>query len=204
MKVQETVGAIAVDENGEVVFLKREYYGQGMVFKDWDAYLNRPDDPCYVAELSDAVYTANSFLEICNGQKEFADELFEEVDWQHPETLKEDWLRAEEWVECERCGSLVNYGDGCNDKACPNCGKPVEEPDRTWRDEYEDCGDGPHRYIQPEESREDAGTYEVVFDVEEKRYYCIIQAVSMDEALGIFFRNHDTVRYTDVCDHMEI
>lgn len=31
-----------------------------------------------------------------------------------------------EWVECEGCGKIINYGDGCNDTKCPNCGKAVE------------------------------------------------------------------------------
>ena len=64
---------------------------------------------------------------MCNCQEEFADELFEEVDWQHPETLMVDWFVNNEWVRCEKCGRLINYGDGCNDKKCPSCGWEVKE-----------------------------------------------------------------------------
>ena len=33
--------------------LMREYYRQGWIFKDEEAFLNRPDAVCYVPELSD-------------------------------------------------------------------------------------------------------------------------------------------------------
>lgn len=116
----------SIEENDGDYIIKREYYRQGMVFKDEDAYRNRKNEPCYVPELSDFVYTGTDFLEMCNGQQDFADELFEGVDWQHPETLIDDWFKNDEWVQCEQCGMLINYGDGCNDKKCPNCGKEVE------------------------------------------------------------------------------
>lgn len=90
------------------------------------AYTNRKNEPCYITELSDSVYTED-FLNICLGKQDLADELFEGVDWQQPETLMEDWLRNNECVICKGCGKLVNYGDGCNDKKCPYCGKEVGE-----------------------------------------------------------------------------
>ncbi len=120
------VGGIVVDSNGNVTDIYREYYRQGKIFKDEDAYHNHKDKPCYIPELSIHVYTGNDFLELCKGQQEFADELFEGVDWQHPESLMEDWMRSNEWVLCE-CGNIVNYGDGCNDTRCPKCGKVIEQ-----------------------------------------------------------------------------
>ena len=47
------------DENGEGEKIVREFYGQGHIFKDEDAFYHRPDDPCYIPELSDTVYTRN-------------------------------------------------------------------------------------------------------------------------------------------------
>lgn len=38
----------------------------------------------------------------------------------------EDWFVNNEWVRCEKCGRLINYGDGCNDKKCPSCGWEVK------------------------------------------------------------------------------
>ena len=85
---RKPVGKCRVDDNGKIMELEREYFRQGMVFKDFEAYYNRTNDPCYVPELSDAVYTADSFLDMSNGQKEMADEFFEACDRQHPESLK--------------------------------------------------------------------------------------------------------------------
>lgn len=116
----------SIKENDGEYTIDRGFYRQGWVFKDEDAYRNRKSEPCYVPELSDTVYTGEDFLRISHDQQEFADELFEGVDWQHPETLLEDWLCNDEWVICEGCGKLIDYGDGCNDKKCPNCGKEVD------------------------------------------------------------------------------
>ena len=106
--------------------IDRQWYGQGMVFKSWEAYHERPDDPCYVPEGTDSVYSAADFLQMCNGQKEFADELFEGVDWQHPETLLEDWEVNVEWERCERCGTLIDMGNEAVER-CPKCGKDMGE-----------------------------------------------------------------------------
>lgn len=76
-----------------------------------------------------------------------------------------------------------------------------------WENEYFDNGDGLFRYL----NREDDGTppgklgrYEIVFDFKEQRYYCFVDAINMDEALGIFFTNHNTVTYKNVIETMEI
>ena len=76
-----------------------------------------------------------------------------------------------------------------------------------WKDEYWDDGEMLYRDIDREDDgtpREEIGRYEVVFDIEGKRRYCYIDAINMDEALGMFFRNHDTVTYKDIVDHMEV
>ena len=124
------IGLCGIDEAGKPK-IKREFFRQGYVFKSWDAYKNKSKEPCYVPELSDTIYTAEDFLRICNDQKDFADELFDGVDWQHPETLLEDWMQNNEWMECLKCGSLVDYGDGCDDRKCPGCGTEMEEEE--WR-----------------------------------------------------------------------
>ena len=51
---------------------------------------------------------------------------------------------------------------------------------------------------------DEIGRYEIIFEFREQRYYCFVDAVSLDEALGNFFRNHDTVEYQNIVDHMEI
>ncbi len=52
--------------------LEREYFRQGWIFKDWRAFRNNMDAPCYVPELDDTVYTKKNFLALCNNQEEIA------------------------------------------------------------------------------------------------------------------------------------
>lgn len=108
--------------------IEREYYGQGMIFKDEEAYKNHPDRVCYVPELSDSTYTREDFLNLCDGNVEMADELFDNCDWQHPESLLEDWIVNGEWERCERCGVLF---DCQRYDSCTNCGNPVLS-DEPW------------------------------------------------------------------------
>lgn len=110
------------ERTGRKKVLIREYCGQGMIFKDEEAYKEHPDRVCYVPELSDSTYTREDFLNLCDGNVEMADELFDNCDWQHPESLVEDWVVNGEWKKCERCGKLF---DCQNEDSCPECGKPV-------------------------------------------------------------------------------
>lgn len=76
-----------------------------------------------------------------------------------------------------------------------------------WKNEYWNNDGELYRDL----NREDDGTaieeiarYEIAFDFEGQRYYCFVDAINMEEALGIFFINHDTVTYQNIIDHMEI
>ena len=116
---------IPPDENEKGEEIKREVYGQGMIFKSDEAFYDwqHPDRVCYIPELSDSTYTRNSFLAICNDQTELAEELYEAVDWQHPETLLEEWFQGGELDTCEACGKMFNcYGE----TKCPYCGAAYE------------------------------------------------------------------------------
>jgi hypothetical protein len=76
-----------------------------------------------------------------------------------------------------------------------------------WKDKYWNNDGALYRDLSREDDGtpiEEIGRYEIVFDFKEQRYYCFVDAISMDEALEIFFVNHDTVTYKDVIDHMEI
>jgi hypothetical protein len=114
------------DENGEGEKIVREFYGQGHIFKDEDAFYHRPDDPCYIPELSDTVYTRNSILQECNQQDDLAEEVFEALDWQHVSSLLEDWQRNGELDTCKECGKMFNC---CGVTKCPYCGTDYEGGD---------------------------------------------------------------------------
>lgn len=55
-----------------------------------------------------------------------------------------------------------------------------------------------------EEIEEPVGRYEVIFDCMENRYYCFIDAVSLEAAMFTFFKYHPHITYDMIVDHMEI
>lgn len=114
------VGGYTPENGGREAVIDREYYGQGWIFKDEEAFLLRLDQVCYVPELFDDGYTRQDFLDMCNGQEEFAAECFYSVDWQSPDTWVDEQYRFNEWEYCPRCEKIYDMaGAPC---ACPVCG----------------------------------------------------------------------------------
>jgi hypothetical protein len=98
--------------------INREFYQQGFIFKDEEAYTNSLDAVCYVPELSDTTYTHQNFLDLMDGQEALARDLFDRVDWQHPETLLQEDCANGEYDDCPICGRLF----ACYEKTeCPHC-----------------------------------------------------------------------------------
>ena len=58
------IGSYSPENEGKPEIIDRDYYRQGWIFKDEDAFQNRPDDVCYIPELSDEKYTRNDILKI--------------------------------------------------------------------------------------------------------------------------------------------
>ena len=76
-----------------------------------------------------------------------------------------------------------------------------------WQEKYWDNNGDLCRDLDREDDGtpiDEIGRYEIIFEFKEQRYYCFVDAINMDEALGNFFRNHDTVEYQNIVDHMEI
>ena len=124
VKICERIGICKVDKDGNIVELQREFFSQGWVFKDWEAFHNHSDEPCYVPELDDAVYTRNDFMALCNDQEKIAEELFYEVGWQSPSTLMNDWEITGVIDTCRNCEKLFM---AYNVKKCPHCGTDIPE-----------------------------------------------------------------------------
>ena len=51
---------------------------------------------------------------------------------------------------------------------------------------------------------EEIGRYEVVFDFENIRYYCYLDAISVDEAVEMFLDKHPGVTMKHVADTLEV
>ena len=112
------IGIYKPETDTEDEVIEREYFRQGFIYKDEEAYKNSFDKVCYIPELSDNVYTHQNFLDMCDDQEELASELFGAVDWQHPETLIEDWYVNGEWDTCQECNRMFScYGE----TECPHC-----------------------------------------------------------------------------------
>lgn len=91
-------------ETPEGVFYELEYGGEGNIYKNEDAFLNRPDEVCYVPEYaaedregwrvpenSDGCFTHSSLLALCKGNEEVCQDLFYSLEWTYPTTLLEEW-----------------------------------------------------------------------------------------------------------------
>jgi hypothetical protein len=118
------IGSYEPETEEKPSVISRDYYVQGYIYKDEEAFENRPNDVCYVPELSDTLYTRNDFLDLCDGNEDYAKELFLTVDWQHPETLLEEWYVNEEIDNCPHCGYMYNaYDTWVSETLAPICVK---------------------------------------------------------------------------------
>lgn len=109
---------------GESTSTKRKFdrgwFRQGWVFKDEQAFLFHPSQPCYAPELSDKLYTADDILRLCNNQQEIAKQCFYSVDWQAPETWLDEMFNFGLLGWCERCQKLFDLEQ--EEEVCPDCG----------------------------------------------------------------------------------
>lgn len=126
IKILPTVGSYvsADNTNGTKEIIEKEYYGQGMIYKNWDNFVNHPDEVCYIPELSDNKYTRQDLIDLCGGNAKMAEIMFDELDWQHPESLLEDWKCNSEIGKCDNCGWIYDCYD---ELICPKCGLKLEE-----------------------------------------------------------------------------
>ena len=100
--------------------IEREFYNQGMVFKDEEAFYEHPDQACYISELFDNVYTRKDFMELAEGNVKIAEAIFAWCDWASPESVFEDMFACNEFTRCPECNELVYVGDQENVK-CEHC-----------------------------------------------------------------------------------
>lgn len=83
--------------------ITKEYDTQWWIYKDREAF-DKKEGICYIPEFSHdleeweeetihngTTYTYQDFLYICDWNHDQAQELFDFVDRQHPETLRNEW-----------------------------------------------------------------------------------------------------------------
>jgi hypothetical protein len=74
----------------------KDFYGQGWIYKDYNAFEEKAKSVCYIPELFDTQYRYDDFMRVAKGNEKLAEVLFDWVDWQSPETLFEDLVKDEE------------------------------------------------------------------------------------------------------------
>ena len=149
------VGTYVPGTEKKETVIQREYYRQGWIFKDEAAFLFHADQVCYVPELSDEGYTRQGFMDLCNGQEDFAAECFRAVDWQCPETWVDEQYREDEWGYCPVCEMIYDMaGEVC---ACPVCGWNPEEEKGKYGDSEDRCRAAEPSGVQPEAGLEAGG-----------------------------------------------
>ena len=92
----------------------------GYIFKDEDAFRNSQDAPCYVPEYGEEAYTRKNLIDLCGGSEKVAEELFDSLFWQFPETLLDEW---EANGEIEWCDEKSTYYMSYGLTECPLCGE---------------------------------------------------------------------------------
>ena len=92
--------------------------GQGRVYKNPEAFYHVPFELCYVPEDLAGAYTANDFFELSLEQPEIAEEMFQSVEWEHPETWLDEQFRMGELAICPVCGHIRQSSVGL---MCPYC-----------------------------------------------------------------------------------
>lgn len=63
--------------------------------KDYEAF-EKQTGVCYIPETSDREYTYEDLLEISGNNVILTNRLFDLLEWQHPETLIDEWISEEE------------------------------------------------------------------------------------------------------------
>lgn len=74
---------------------------------------------------------------------------------------------------------------------------------------YYKCEDGSFQYDLDRTENDNIPVkelerYEIVFEINNNKYYCFTDAMNGNEALGNFFVNHPNVRFTDVIEILEV
>lgn len=106
MKIQKSANIGEVHWHDNLPYFLFGSSDNGFIFKDYEAYEKDWNAPCYVPEYAgedasitkDGVeyecggencdyYTHNDLLELCFGNREWCDALFNELDWCYPETI---------------------------------------------------------------------------------------------------------------------
>ena len=168
------VTGLEFDENAGYAYFTFDDYATGLNPEDPEAFMN------FLTESTDKGFSAAWFLT--------TEEILAEY--------SEDYLLT--YLLQQMSGKApVKYSPA-------NSGEKSD-----WMEEYWDNDGEQYRDLDAVADFDagelpDMNRYEIIFDFNGVRRYCFVDAVSMDEALGNFFRNHHNVAYNNIVEHMEV
>ena len=140
-----------------------------------------------IKDVLSCLYTGKDYMDLADGDEELAKRLFYYCDWQHPSSAMNEIL---EYIEGSK-----EFNETDNKTVLPELNEYYDNDGDLYRDlNREDDGT----------DIEDIGRYEIVFYVNNQKYYCFVDAININEALGIFFINHPHITYEMIVDHMEV
>ena len=147
-----------------------------------------------INDILSCLYTGKDFMNLADGDEKFAKRLFYYVDWQHPSSALDE------------VGNVLNevIYDEEDEEEIREEYRKTNFPELN---EYYDNDGDLYRDLNREDDGtdiEEIGRYEIIFDVDKQRYYCFVDAINMNEALGIFYKNHPHITYEMIVDHMEV
>ena len=198
MKPYVKIGNYIPETDESEAEIDRGATSQGFVFKDGEAFAEYPDRVCYIPENDDTLYTRRDFLNICEGSEEMAGELFRNVDWQHPETLFDEYWDSGEVERCKYCGSFYwSY----NKNACDRCSALYETSTTTQTSsapDYTDAVDILKAEIAKEEMKATIAPAGSLADS-----YCSMQAAKLQTAVDALLnaRHSNVAININVADH---
>lgn len=89
----ETIGKLLGNNKAEL-----EWSGQGYIYKNFEAFLNKTDEICYIPEYGvdeegniEVSYTYKDFIKLATDSELTAEGLFNIVDWQTVEVLIDEY-----------------------------------------------------------------------------------------------------------------
>jgi hypothetical protein len=143
------VGKITFQKNDSSPKIKKAYYNYGEaadIFIDEIAFRYFRHLICYIPDNGEEDNpedgcTYNDFLEITEGNTDLARHLFDEVTWEYPSTLYEQWASYGTLDELEKMyeekTTVYSYTDSGDFVRCNNCDKTMLVP--TGADKCPSC-----------------------------------------------------------------
>ncbi|KAA6302824.1 MAG: hypothetical protein EZS26_000994 [Candidatus Ordinivivax streblomastigis] len=134
------VGEIKFQKNGSSPKIKKAYYNYGEaadIFIDEIAFRYFRHLICYIPDYGEENnpedgLTYNDFLEITEGNTDLARHLFDEVTWEYPSTLYEQWASSGTLDELEEMyeekTTVYSYTDTGDFVHCNNCNNTMLLP----------------------------------------------------------------------------